>query len=151
MMNFFEQINSYKYAYLGHISEPEDNCLRLVIEGAGVSDNKIAKLAGIGVKVSSGAIETIGSDSVYEVYFDSYIGYSVRDESLSFPDDYEVYEGKIFGIYSKSHYLDFISKASFASSEHPGPFKHYAFHCLNHIVDVVSADQPIIKRHPPTA
>ena len=34
---------------------------------------------------------------------------------------------------------------SLATSEYPGPFKHYGFNYLNHIVDVISTEEPSIK------
>ncbi len=38
-LNYFNEINSCKYLYLKEISEPEDNCLRVVIEEA-IAGNK---------------------------------------------------------------------------------------------------------------
>ena len=47
---------------------------------------------------------------MYEVIFDSYIGYSVIDESFALPNDEEVFEGRIFCVYEKSDYLDYLKK-----------------------------------------
>ena len=143
-MKYFSSINSHKYIYLGEISEPEDNSLRLAIEEAGVSEEEeTIEIAG---KKLSGlrAIEVTDQSCIYEVIFETYIAYSVRNESYALPDDYEIFEGKLISIYTKSRYLDYISKATFASADHPGPYKHYGFNCLNHIVDVVSTDPPAI-------
>ncbi|MBO7746986.1 hypothetical protein I8J29_22540 [Paenibacillus sp. MWE-103] len=80
-----------------------------------------------------------------EIAFDSYIGFSIRKESYTLWDDYEEFEGKIFRVFEKSRYLDFIRLATFASEEHPGPFKHYGVAGLNHIVDIISSDDPIVR------
>jgi len=143
-MNYFDEINKHKYIYLSEIGEPSDNGLRFVLSEAGVSEEKESiDIAGIEITGSS-AIEVTENSRIYEVFFDSYIAYTVRDESYALPDDSEIFDGRLFCIYSKSHYLDFVSKATFASDDHPGPHKNYGFNCLNHIVDVVSTEAPSI-------
>lgn len=80
-----------------------------------------------------------------QVEFESYIGYSILNESYTIWDDYEQFEGKIFRIFSKSRYLDFITLGTIATEEYPGPYKHYGIAALNHIVNIVSTSEPIIK------
>lgn len=144
-MKYFENINNHKYIYLGEIGEPEDNCLRFTIEEAGISDEE-STLEISGTEVSGlKSIEVTDKSCIYEVTFESYIGFSVLNESYVSGDDYEEFDGRLFCIYKKSHYLSYLSKASFASADHPGPFKHYGFNCLNHIVDVVSTEEPRIR------
>lgn len=141
--DFFLAINSCQYLYLKDIVEPEDNSLKIVIVEALVNDP--ATPIDIGANDISGSSITVSEESkVFEIYFDSYIGYSVVDESFALPDDAEIYIGRIFCIYEKSHYLKYLSKASFACDAHPGPFIHYGFNCLNHIIDIASTDKPII-------
>ncbi|MBW9258234.1 MAG: hypothetical protein K1562_11490 [Candidatus Thiodiazotropha sp. (ex. Lucinisca nassula)] len=143
-MKYFDSINRHKYIYLGGISEPEDNSLRLIVEEAGVSEDE--KTIDIGGSELSGlrSIEVTECSCIYEVAFESYVAYSVRDESYALPDEYEVFEGRLICIYSKSHFLDYVSKSTFASDDHPGPYKNYGFNCLNHVVDVVSIEPPEI-------
>lgn len=80
-----------------------------------------------------------------QVEFESYIGYSILNETFTVWDDYEQFEGKIFRIFSKSRYLDFIRSGTIATEEYPGPYKHYGIAALNHIVDIVSISEPVIK------
>ncbi|GAB1269064.1 hypothetical protein NBRC116493_23170 [Aurantivibrio infirmus] len=144
-MSYFEKINNHKYIYLGSISEPEDNSLRLTIEEAVSGEEEDIEISG--VKLSgSRALEVTDKSCIYEIVFETYVGYSVLDESYTIQDDHEIFEGRLFCIYSKSHFLDYISKATFASDDHPGPYKHYAFNCLNHIVDVASTRVPRIEQ-----
>ena len=143
LLKHFDDINSCKYLYLKEISEPEDNSLRVIIEEAAEgNESEIASGAGL----SGNEIVVTNESQVFEIYFDSYIGYSVVDESLALPDDSEVFDGRVFCVYEKSNYLDYLGKASFASEDHPGPFVHYGFNCLNHIIDIASADEPEIKK-----
>ena len=86
----------------------------------------------------------------YEVVFDWYISYSVTNESYANKareeDICERFQEEWGMVYSKSAFLDYVSQATFASFDYPGPFKHYQFCCLNHIIDVVSVSPPQINR-----
>jgi len=140
---YFSAINACKYLYLKEICEPEDNSLRLLLAEA-VDGDELKAIGSTGL--SGRAMQVTNESRVFAIYFDSYIGYSVIDESLALPDDSEIFEGRLFCVYSKSNYLNYLLKAAVATSEHPGPFAHYGFNCLNHVVNVVSADEPQIKK-----
>ena len=94
----------------------------------------------------SRAIITTDSSRVYQVYFPSYIAYSVLNESYTSADEYEEFEGKNYRVYSKSRFIDYVTQGTFATADYPGQFKHYGFVCLNHIIEVASQDEPTIKR-----
>ena len=49
-------------------------------------------------------------------------------------------------ILSKSHFIDYMSLASFASDEYPGPTQHYCVACEDHILNVLSTEAPTVKR-----
>lgn len=91
-------------------------------------------------------IEVTKESRVYDVRFNDYIGYSVLDESYTQWDHSEVFEGNLIRVYSKSRFLEYIEKGTFASNSYPGPFKHYEFLGLNHIISVASMSPPQIKR-----
>lgn len=133
-MSLIDQINQHEYLYLATIGEPGTNTLCLVIKEAKLGEpvrESVPDLPGYGHLI-------VSSDEcfAYEIFFDSYIAYSVRDECFTVADDAEVFEGANFCIYSKSHFLDYIQKATIANEEHPGPYRHYGINCLNHIIDV---------------
>jgi len=144
-MNLIEQINNHKYLYLTEIGEPEDNVLRLVIEQALVSEEE-HDLA-VGTSVISGLRDIVSDEKcfTYEVIFESYIAYSVINESFTQVDESEISSGNLFRIYSKSHFLDYVKVATFASEDYPGVFSHYEIVALNHIVEIVSIDSPKIN------
>lgn len=150
MLDKFDELNSLKYAYLGPLKEPRDNSLSIVIEEAGVSEEVGSEIIDSNLQFSGEPIVVSSSSRRYELMFDVYIGYSVLDESYALPSDEEAFEGNIFRIYEQSRYLEYISRASFACNEHPGPFKHYGIVCLNHIVDIVSFEEPKIITLPNT-
>ncbi|MBV9925099.1 MAG: hypothetical protein JOZ96_08805 [Acidobacteria bacterium] len=155
-MELVEQINAHAYLYLAEIGEPEDNVLRLVIEEARASSEP--EEMKIGDVVLAGARPIISDDTcyAYEVLFGSYVAYSVRNESYTPEDKSEEYVGRLFRVYSKSHFLDYVRTATFASDEYPGKLNHYEIVCENHILDVVSVGEPDItivrrarQRHAP--
>lgn len=82
---------------------------------------------------------------VYRVCFDSYIGYSVRCERYTARDGSERFElGSCFRIFSKSKYLDYIAKSTFALRV-GREIKHYGIYCELQIIDVASEDEPLIS------
>jgi hypothetical protein len=148
-MNLDSTIDASRYLYLVRVEEPQDNALLVVIEEA--------KSTGLpeDIKVP-GAIFTecapIVSDdtcSAWEVLFDSYVAYSVRNESFVQIDKEEEWVGKLFCTFTKSKFLDYVRTATFASDDYPGRLLHYGINCLNHIVDVVTIKQPIIRQFRP--
>ena len=74
------------------------------------------------------------------------VAYSVLNESFASVDDEERYEGNRFRVYVKSRFIDYVSLASFACADYPGPTQHYAVVCENHVVNVISVVQPTIQR-----
>ena len=148
----FEDLNSHKYLDLLEIGETDEWDFRLVIAEAGTIEDslpvtpdeepndKIRKLLN-----ESKPIEVTESSKLYEVVFNDYITYSVTNESHANAGENEKFEGKLVRIYSKSAFLDYVANNTFATSDYPGPFKHYGFCCLNHIIDIASVEPPTVK------
>lgn len=143
-MKYEELMELRDIFFIGH-TEPSVNSLRLFFSRSKTSDVPEPLLIGDKNFGDSYTINIDENSPVIQIDFNSYIGYSILNESFTAWDDYQEFTGKIFRIYSKSRYLDFISNGTFASEEFPGPFKHYGVSCLDHIVDVVSVSEPIVK------
>ncbi|MDQ0899909.1 hypothetical protein [Paenibacillus sp. V4I7] len=141
----FNDLMAMKDIYLDSISEPRDNFLCLTFSRSKTS------LTPETIKIGEKEINDVFSMDIdyklplIKLEFEWYIGYSIINESFTVLDDYEEYEGRVFRIYNKSRYLDFIQMGSIATEDYPGPFKHYGIICLNHIVDIVSASEPIVS------
>ncbi|MEO2259653.1 hypothetical protein ABGV43_22430 [Paenibacillus amylolyticus] len=99
----------------------------------------------INIKGSSTIVQDNDRFPIIEVEFESYIGFSIRNEIYTMWDKYEDFEGKIFRIFKKSRYLDLIKLSTFATEDYPGPYRHYGIAGLNHIVDIVSIEDPEIR------
>lgn len=123
-----------------------DNSLRLVIEEA-KADGPPEDRELLPGKVASGlrSIESDQTCRLFEIVWPSYVAYSVRNESFTQIDNDEVWSGRLFCEFSKSHFLDYVKRATFASAEYPGPLRHWGINCLNHVMDVVSTVEPHIQ------
>ena len=146
-MRYMEEIDSSYGLYLAKIEEPEDNGLSLVVEEA--------RPAGPGEDIEVGGViipnsREIVSDegcSAWKISFNSYIAYSVRAESFTVLDPDEEFTGRLFCLYSKSKFIDYVREATIAKSVFPElTSRHYGINCLNHIVDVISFEEPEILK-----
>jgi hypothetical protein len=84
----------------------------------------------------------------FELVWESYIAYSIVNESYSNgePDTSVAVDGlRLFVEYSRSQYLDYLSKVSFASADYPGPYRHWAIYCQDHTIDIASQAEPVIR------
>ncbi len=91
------------------------------------------------------AIEHLPGCRIFDIRWSSYIAYSVINESYASGEpETSGGSGKLFKEYIRSEYLNYMRKASWACDDHPGPYKHWAAYCLNHVVDVASPSEPEI-------
>ncbi len=145
-MDLAKKIDSHQYLHLVRIEEAEENVLRLVVAEARAGGP--AHDIHIGETLLTGliSIATTEDCAAYEIRFESYVAYSVRDESFTAWDDYEESSGRLFRVFRKSRFLDYLRTATLASDDHPGPLVHYGIICLDHIVDVAAVDPPEIRQ-----
>jgi hypothetical protein len=125
-MGFFEEINDLRWIALANITEAM-SALNIRIIGA--------------VNLDSDVLAT-----AYNIHFNSYAAYGVIDETYTKqPDDGVAFTGELFRIYTQSNYLDFLRTETTADS-FISELKHYAFYCLNHIIQVAAFEEPVIVR-----
>lgn len=116
-----EELDSCRYLSLADIGEPEENSLRLVLEEALVLDKEESlEINGV-VLTGVRPIEVTEDSRRFEVIFDTYISYAVRNESYCHWDESEEWEGERLRAYSKSKFLDFVAAGTFADEHYPGP------------------------------
>lgn len=137
-------VDGCEYLYLEFAYEGGDHRLRLWITEAELTD-KVTPLVIGGIDFAPKSIEHTADCRCFEVTWASTIAYSIRNESYCGRSRYEQFDGRHFVLYAKSHYLDFVSAATLATQEYPGPFKHWGIFTLNHVIDVVSTDEPKIR------
>lgn len=149
-MNPIDDIDTCDNLFLEEIGEPADNALRLKLVEArpggapgpvdAEPDAVLRELLRTSTRIEHGP-----GCKIIELYWPSYVAYSVRNESYCVPDEYETFDGRLFLRYTRSRYLDFVASATFADAGYPGPFVHYGIFCLNHIIDVVSVTPPTVN------
>lgn len=140
----YNDLMELKDVFFFGLTEPEVNVLRLYFSRSKINDTPEPLIVGEKEFGDSYSINIDKNSPIIQIDFHTYIAYSIRNESFTSWDDYEEFEGKIFRIYKKSRYLDFISVGTFATEDFPGSFKHYGISCLDHIVDIVSISEPVV-------
>lgn len=149
-MSFETEIQGCKWLFMNSISEPSDNELRLQIFEAVTLPASLDTFRPLNEALDlnlplGSPIEHVTGCKIFTLQWPSYVAYSVRNESYTTVDNYEIFEGRNFVKYSKSRYLDFVRDATFADDGFPGPMTHWGIFCLNHIIDVVSCHQPDVS------
>jgi hypothetical protein len=141
------------YLYLHSLNESSEGSLRIVVHEAKVGESPEPEAL---ARETSPEVRKLLSESrgivhdkscrVFELTWSSYIGYSVENESYAVVEPKSsIGEGRLVIVYTTSVYLDYLSKATFASAEYPAPFKHWAICCLDQIVNVASTQEPAIE------
>jgi hypothetical protein len=145
-----EALNAVKYLYLQNLSEPSDNSLRIVVQEAVVNSSRpfpppLPELPDLAeIRRDAWPIETIDGCKSFELCWKRYAAYLVTEEvvgSCAKYDD-EVFSGKLLRVYSKSHFLDHLSRDTCG---HMAPILHCKLICLNHLIDVAAYAPPEIR------
>lgn len=109
-MSFETEIQGCKWLFMNSIGEPRDNELRLEIFEAftlPASPDALRPLSeSLDLNLPFGSpIEHVSGCKIFTLHWPSYVAYSVRNESFTTVDNYEIFEGRNFVRYSKSRYL----------------------------------------------
>ncbi len=149
----FKEINKAKYLFLTSLQEDDNGSLHLEItEGKTLDKNfEISPNEEPNERIRSllnnaKPIDITPQSLCYKINFNSYIAYNVTDESFALSSETEEYEGHLVRIYKKSNYLDFVKKTTWGDEDFPGKYYHYCFCCLDHIIDVITINEPEIRK-----
>jgi len=143
-------LNSVKYLYLRGLSEPSDNSPKIVVQEAIANHSRPLSLDPhldpylVRIREGRSLIESTEACRSFELYWEHYVAYLVTEECAGSCGNYkdEEYAGQLFRIYSKSHFLDHISRNTGA---HAKPVQHYKVACLNHLIDIGAYEPPQIR------
>jgi hypothetical protein len=146
-----DSLDSAKYLYLRELSEPRDNSLRLVVQEAVVnptgsvrsSHPELPELEEI--LRGTSPIESTDACQTFELTWKRYVAYLVTEECVGSggQDADEIYTGNVCRVYTKSHFLEHLSRDT---GGHTEAILHYKLICLNHLIDVAAYAPPEIKR-----
>jgi hypothetical protein len=145
-----DSLNSVKYLYLRELSEPRDNSLRILVEeavlGRDASSSPVqAILPELAEIMKDGRlIESTEGCRAFELSWKRYVAYLVTEECVGSCGKYddESYTGKLFRVYTKSHFLNHLVQDT---GGHVEPIQHYKLTCLNHLIDVAAYAPPEIR------
>ena len=127
-------LGSAKFLYLRELTEPRDNSLRLVVQEAVVNPRglirphpELPELA----ELSRGAspIESTDICRTFELTWKHCVAYLVTEECVGSCGQYddEVFTGKLFRVYTKSHFLEHLARDT---GGHTEEILHYKLTCL---------------------
>jgi hypothetical protein len=142
-------LNQAKYFFLRHISEPEENSLRLVVEEAIADRTETVSTPDPGspfaeIRRGASPIQSIEGCRTFELQWSRYVAYLVTEELVGSGGSHgdEVYTGTLFRVYTKSHFLDHLARDT---GGHLEPILHYKLICQNHLIDVASYGPPDVR------
>lgn len=91
------------------------------------------------------ALSVTDKSDVFSFTFCNFVSYSVTEEMFIQQAPTDNFQGNRIRIYSKSRFLDFVADTTWATSDFPGPLRHYQLITLDHIIDIVAAEPPTIS------
>jgi hypothetical protein len=130
------------WIYLTDLREPRDNSLRLAVAEA-ITGTPTEKVSGIASLLAP--IIITPHSRRFELVWKNYVAYSVRNESFAQSDKERPAVVSVFLERKSSAYLRFLEETTFATAVMQKPMRHWEINCLNHCIDVVSFDEPIIR------
>lgn len=145
-----ENVGMEKGTFLVKLEEGEDNNLTIIIalSYTGEKGEDIPQATnGVLKNIFKNTIPVYKDwQNVYEIYFDSYVMYQVRNESFTSFDKEEIRCGKRLIIFEKSKLLDYVKTVIWADEKYFGEYKHYGIYTENQIIDVISQTEPKVKK-----
>jgi hypothetical protein len=145
-----DALDSVRYVFLRELSEPRDNALRLVVQEAvqnpaAVALPRVADLPEVAaLRRNATPIQSTVNCRTFELTWKRYVSNSVTEECVGSSGNYddEVFTGKLFRIYSRSHFLEHIARDT---GGHTDAIRHYKLVCLNHLIDVAAYSPPEVR------
>lgn len=129
--------------YLTDIGEPSENQLRIVVVEGLLGEWAKIDVGGVDLGESRPILLTDESRS-FELRWDNYVAYAVRNESFWKGEDDELPRGKMLERRFDTAFFQYVSATTFADDEYPGPLEHWSLTTLHHCVDVVSVGPPSV-------
>ena len=89
----------------------------------------------------------INYNEIYEIVFEKYIMYQIRNESFANPDENSKISGKYFVIIKNSSYLKMVKNITFYNDIFDDKYMHYGIFSWNHVIDIIAAEEPKIAKN----
>ena len=146
------ELNNAHGLFLTELNANQDNELRISFSPGKEADGTVNhKVVEVYEKLLESCVAIVpDEDCLYEIMFDDYIIYQIRNESFSSYDPDEIKHGHNLIKFEKSKLLDYLRVSTDAqqlgSGEYyPGKWEHYGIYTQNHIIDVISLCHPKVR------
>jgi hypothetical protein len=98
-----------------------------------------------GIRKGASPIEFIDTCRSFELIWKRYVAYLVTEECVGSCGNYddEIFTGKLFRVYTKSHFLEHLARDT---GGHTEKIQHYKLTCLNHLIDVAAYAPPEVSQ-----
>ncbi len=143
--------NSSAAPFLLSLSDDKNLTLRIVIafpRAGEAGSNPEESGSGLDDLLAKSVPVYVDMSQVYEIVFDGYILYQMRNESYTSWDDYEVRKGRFLVVFERSRLLDCYGEMIFdfdSEETRKTQRKHYGIYTENHILDIISNAPPTIR------
>jgi hypothetical protein len=144
----FERVNRAEHLFLRSMEHYGINGPELIFEEAIVNEAKRGRIKSTSLHASlhfllegAAPIESVAGCLSFRFYWNRYTAFLITEECVAGGGQYEdeAYEGNLFRIYSKSHFLEHLARDT---GGHTAPLIHYKIISENHVVDVAAEIQP---------
>ena len=150
MIKFGKKYKNDNMPYILNINDNIDNVLKIIVS-LPYSGEKGSETSNTGNKDLDEILKKaypvlIDYNEIYEITFESYIMYQTRNESFAYPDENSKVLGEYFTIIKNSSYLKMVKSITFYNDIFDDKYIHYGIFSWNHVVDIISAEKPKIRK-----
>ena len=135
-----EDIESCRSLFLLDLRESENNSLLLVVGESSLAPPEVDDPPPV---PGARRVAHPRDGRVFEIVWESYVAYSVVNESFATYSDEPEREGRLLVRFTGSRFLDYISARTW--DDERAPRRHWQINCENHAIDIVSTEEPIIS------
>ena len=150
MIKFGKKYKNDNMPYILNINDNIDNVLKIIVS-LPYSGEKGSEASNTGNKDLDEILKKaypvlIDYNEIYEITFESYIMYQTRNESFAYLDENSKVLGEYFTIIKNSSYLKMVKNITFYNDIFDDKYIHYGIFSWNHVVDIISAEEPKIVK-----
>ena len=150
MIKFGKKYKNDNMPYILNINDNIDNVLKIIVS-LPYSGEKGSEASNTGNKNLDEILKKaypvlIDYNEIYEITFESYIMYQTRNESFAYPDENSKISGEYFTIIKNSSYLKMVKNITFYNDIFDDKYIHFGIFSWNHVVDIISAEEPKIVK-----
>ena len=150
MIKFGKKYKNDNMPYILNINDNIDNVLKIIVS-LPYSGEKGSEAINTGNKDLDKILKKaypvlIDYNEIYEITFESYIMYQTRNESFAYPDENSKVLGEYFTIIKNSSYLKMVKSITFYNDIFDDKYMHYGIFSWNHVIDIISAEEPKIVK-----